>query len=99
MVEYRPADRDWSEKEYREYFSFNPALATMDRNAVYYGELITLFNPNIPRHTIEIIPAHSDEKPKEKTAAELKEIKKLLAPDSTLMANPFLIKKVEPPQE
>jgi len=97
-VKYNPAERDWSDKEYREYFSFNPTLTTMDRNAIYYGELITLYNPNIQRNTIEVIPEHSEEKPKEKTPAELKELKRLLIPDSTLMANPFLIKKVQPPE-
>ena len=50
---------DWTSQEIKEYFTFKTGLATTDPNAVYFGELITLYNPNIKRESIDIIPEHS----------------------------------------
>ncbi len=91
-------DRDWSPEEIKEYFHFNLGLATQDPNAVYYGELITLYNPNIKRNMIEAIPAHSDEKPKV-SQNDLRSLRSMLSPDLTLMANTYQIKKIKPPED
>ena len=53
------AKPDWTAQEIKEYFTFKVGLTTTDPNVVYFGELITLYNPNIKRETIEIIPEHS----------------------------------------
>jgi len=90
---------DWTSEEIREYFTFRVGLTTTDPNAIYYGELITLYNPNIKRESIEIIPEHSEEEPKKITESELRGLRDLLAPDLTLMMNPSLIKKIKPPDE
>lgn len=97
-VNYQPGKKDWTAEEARSYFAFNVGLSTTDPNVIYYGELITLYNPNIPRAAIEIIPEHTDEKP-EPSASELKSLRNMLAPDLTLMVNPSLIKKIKPPDE
>lgn len=55
-MEYKPARRDWTKEEAHEYFDFNYNLETKDPDAVYYGEVITLYNPNIRRNSIEEIP-------------------------------------------
>ena len=94
---YQPGP-DWTDQEIREYFTFTGGLSTTDPNAIYYGDLITLYNPNIRRSTIDIIPEHSEEKPKV-TPKEVETLRGLLAPDLTLLANPSLIKKIKPPDE
>ncbi len=86
---------DWSAKEMNEYFTFTTGMRSESPDVVYYGELITLLNPNIVRASIEEIPRHSNEKPHPSTE-ELGTLKKLLGVDSTLMANRFQIKKIEP---
>ena len=55
-MEYKPGRRDWSKEEMREYFDFDYKLKTNDPDVVYYGEVITLYNPNIRRNSIEEIP-------------------------------------------
>ncbi|MFA4966830.1 MAG: hypothetical protein WC624_01255 [Candidatus Margulisiibacteriota bacterium] len=98
-VNYDPNRRDWSPAEAREYFTFSIGLKTSDLDAIYYGELITLYNPNIQRTTIEDIPEHTEEKPKEPSKSEIEALRNMLAPDLTLMANPSLIKKIKPPED
>ncbi len=97
-MEHQPARQDWTPGEVNEYFTFKTGLTTSDRNAIYYGELITLYNPNIKRATIEAIPERTDEKPKV-SDAELEALRSMLSPDLTLMANPYQIKKIKPPDE
>ena len=99
VVDYDPNKRDWSPQEVKEYFTFKAGLTTSDPDAIYYGELITLYNPNIQRATIEDIPEHTEEKPKEPSQSEIEALRNMLAPDLTLMANPSLIKKIKPPDE
>ena len=82
VIDYHPGKRDWTEKEANEYFTFRTGLTTTDPNAIYYGELITLYNPNIKRATIDDIPLRS-----------------MLAPDLTLLANPYQIKQIKPPED
>lgn len=96
-VKYDPKKRDWTQKEINELFSFETGLETEDKDAVYFGELITLYNPNIERKTIENIPEHSDESPE--TSVDIDAMKKLIGTDSTLMANPYQIKKINPPED
>ena len=99
IVDYDPNKRDWSPQEAKEYFTFKVGLTTNDPDAVYYGELITLYNPNIERTMIEEIPDHNEEPPKEVSKFDLEGLRNMLAPDLTLMANPSLIKKIKPPDE
>ncbi|KAF0133868.1 MAG: hypothetical protein FD145_1078 [Candidatus Saganbacteria bacterium] len=80
--------KDWTPKEIAEYFTFDQHLKTKDKSALYYGELITLLNPHIPRATVEDVPPHSDEPPKVNP----------IVVDMTLLANPYQIKKINPPE-
>jgi len=96
-MKYNPASRDWNEKEFKTYFVFNFYLKTSDPNAIYYGEMITLYNPNIERKEIEVIPIRK-EPPKQKTSSEMDALRNLLSSDLTLMANRYQIKRVDPPE-
>ena len=95
-MKYEPGKRDWTRDELQHYFTFNPDLATSDPDSIYFGELITLYNPNIPRETIEVIPEHTEVKPSP-TAGQLEDLRNLLASDLSLEANRYIIKQVKPP--
>jgi len=89
---------DWSDRELKEYFTFATGMKSDSPDVIYYGELITLLNPNIVRASIENIPKHTDEKPS-MTKTEIDGISNLLESDLTLMANRYQIKQVKPPTE
>jgi len=72
---------DWTSQEIKEYFTFKTGLTTIDLNAVYYGELITLYNPNIKRETIDVIPEHSFLSPDVTLMMNPSLIKKIKPPD------------------
>jgi len=92
---YDPGQRDWTPQEIKEYFSFNLNQKTQDPDAIYYGEIIELLNPNIERASIEVIPEHQEEKPN-LTKEQLEGLRNLLQTDLSLEANRFLIKKIKP---
>ncbi|MBI5701174.1 hypothetical protein HZC34_04935 [Candidatus Saganbacteria bacterium] len=95
MINMKP---DWTQKKFKEYFTFASEIKSDSPDIVYYGELITLLNPNIKRSTIEAIPEHIDEKP-ERGSVDINAMKKLIGSDSTLMANPYQIKRIKPPED